>query len=412
MARTRNILTINFLMWLLMSVPTASAQVAGTSASNPQATLSASNPTAESVDEINNDDLKNFQPSVKEKVLRSWQYQFQLQEQPAFIVANSGGATSTLPNPNKWLQEHSITLTLSELFPKVTDLPDLVGAAYDMHHYNNPTDAIVRLNTDICQSKDKLKCLVRGGDFSAGNFFERLFSGASVTFSESQRDRFEQGMIVSLSTSQSWAFGYVINFNPASLFVTSANWAKVSTVLSKRHIDFGGVTGEEKNCIVTDSPVKDRTAIGECEELFARPRLYGSNQQSFWTSVAAVMIPSFKMQAQSQFDFLKQGGILVQSPLLQRTLKNLTFTWDLGRLLPGTSDKMAIEQIYYQTPKAQNGGEIKTGNVVQLRSGGPDMTVDSVENDSGTTVAACSWFLNNQKESARFPVATLKLVSE
>jgi uncharacterized protein YodC (DUF2158 family) len=406
-----NILTLSFSMWLLMSVPTASAQIAYTSVSN-LAPPGASNPTAENTDKIKNDDLKNFQPSIKEKLLRSWQYQFQLQEQPAFIVANSGGTSSTLPNPNKWLQEHSITLTLSELFPKVTNLPDLVGAAYDMHQYNNPTNAKLQLDSDICQSTDKLKCLVRGGDFSVGNFFERLFSGASVTFSESQRDEFQQGMIVPLSTSQGWAFGYVINFNPASLFVTSANWAKVNAVLSKRHIDLGDLTPEEKNCVMADGPVKDRNAIGECEGLFAKPRLYGSDRQSFWTGVAAVMIPSFKMQALSQFDFLKQGGVLVQSPLLQRTLKNFTFTWDLGRLLPATSDKLAIEQIYYQTPKSQNEGEIKTGNVVQLKSGGPNMTVDSVENDNGTTVAACSWFLNNQKENGQFPVATLKLVSQ
>ena len=219
MPTIRNILALSFSMWLLMSGPTASAQVTATSMSNSSSTPSASNSTAESTDEISSDDLKTFQPSVKEKILRSWQYQFQLQEQPAFIVASSGGTTSTLPNPNKWLQEHSITLTLSELFPKVTNLPDLVGAAYDMHHYNNPTNAKVQLGTDICQSQDKLKCLVRGGNFTAGNFFERLFSGASVTFSESQRDEFQQGMIVPLSTSQGWAFGYVINFNPASLFL-------------------------------------------------------------------------------------------------------------------------------------------------------------------------------------------------
>ena len=56
--------------------------------------------------------------------------------------------------------------------------------------------------------------------------------------------------------------------------------------------------------------------------------------------------------------------------------------------------------------------EIKAGNVVQLKSGGPEMTVNFVEDDAGTQVAACSWFLNNKKESSRFPVSTLKLVSE
>lgn len=404
MPTVRNILNLSFSILMLVSVPTASAQVADTSVSDPSATFSANAPTAGSTHEINNEDLKIFQLSRKEKVLRSWQYQFQLQEQPAFIVASSGGSTSTIPNPNKWLQEHSITLTLSELFPKVTNLADLVGAAYDRYHYEYPNTGKMTLGPDICKSADKLKCLVSGG-----NFFERLFSGASVTFSESQRDKFQQGMIVPLPTSQSWAFGYVINFNPASLFVTSANWTKLNKALSKKAIELGDETSGE-NCLVADK--NRRTVIDECERLFAKPRLYASDRQKdFWTSVAAVMIPSFKMQALSQFDFLKQGGILVQSPLLQRTLKNFTFTWDLGRLLPATSDKIAVEQIYYQTSK-ENDGEIKTGNVVQLKSGGPNMTVDSVENDSGTTVAACSWFLNNQRESGRFPTATLKLVSE
>jgi uncharacterized protein YodC (DUF2158 family) len=56
--------------------------------------------------------------------------------------------------------------------------------------------------------------------------------------------------------------------------------------------------------------------------------------------------------------------------------------------------------------------EIKTGSVVELKSGGPSMTVNFVENDGGTIVAACSWFINNKKESSRFPVASLKLLSE
>ena len=56
--------------------------------------------------------------------------------------------------------------------------------------------------------------------------------------------------------------------------------------------------------------------------------------------------------------------------------------------------------------------QIKAGDVVQLKSGGPEMTVNFVENSSGTEEAACSWFVNSKKESSRFPVSTLKLVSE
>ena len=51
--------------------------------------------------------------------------------------------------------------------------------------------------------------------------------------------------------------------------MTNSNWAKVNAVVSKRNIDLGDMTPEEKNCIVANSPSKDRNAIGECEGLFA-----------------------------------------------------------------------------------------------------------------------------------------------
>jgi uncharacterized protein YodC (DUF2158 family) len=50
---------------------------------------------------------------------------------------------------------------------------------------------------------------------------------------------------------------------------------------------------------------------------------------------------------------------------------------------------------------------IKVGDVVQLKSGGPKMTVNFVEEN----VAACTWFDKNKKESSRFPVAALKLAT-
>ena len=55
--------------------------------------------------------------------------------------------------------------------------------------------------------------------------------------------------------------------------------------------------------------------------------------------------------------------------------------------------------------------EIKKGDVVQLKSGGPEMTVNFVENSYGVQEAACSWFIKDKKESSRFPVETLKLVT-
>jgi len=55
--------------------------------------------------------------------------------------------------------------------------------------------------------------------------------------------------------------------------------------------------------------------------------------------------------------------------------------------------------------------EIKAGDVVQLKSGGPEMTVNFVENDGGGEVAACSWFIKDKRQDGRFAVTSLKLVS-
>jgi uncharacterized protein YodC (DUF2158 family) len=52
--------------------------------------------------------------------------------------------------------------------------------------------------------------------------------------------------------------------------------------------------------------------------------------------------------------------------------------------------------------------EFKAGDTVQLKSGGPIMTADWVANEYGTMSARCTWFIANKKESATFPVTSLK----
>lgn len=50
---------------------------------------------------------------------------------------------------------------------------------------------------------------------------------------------------------------------------------------------------------------------------------------------------------------------------------------------------------------------MKAGDIVQLRSGGPYMTVYSVGERIG-----CVWFIDNKPEYAAFAVETLKPVEE
>ena len=54
--------------------------------------------------------------------------------------------------------------------------------------------------------------------------------------------------------------------------------------------------------------------------------------------------------------------------------------------------------------------EIKAGDIVQLKSGGPKMTVSKIGNTLGGTVphAWCDWFESSKKVDSYFPLTSLK----
>ena len=58
--------------------------------------------------------------------------------------------------------------------------------------------------------------------------------------------------------------------------------------------------------------------------------------------------------------------------------------------------------------------EFKIGDVVQLKSGGPYMTVVSLNENSMTHTGQikCQWFEKNRPETCSFPAAALEQVDE
>jgi uncharacterized protein YodC (DUF2158 family) len=52
--------------------------------------------------------------------------------------------------------------------------------------------------------------------------------------------------------------------------------------------------------------------------------------------------------------------------------------------------------------------DIIAGETVQLKSGGPRMTVSEVKTWNGVFTAWCDWFEGNKKMSASFPVTSLR----
>lgn len=57
---------------------------------------------------------------------------------------------------------------------------------------------------------------------------------------------------------------------------------------------------------------------------------------------------------------------------------------------------------------------LKAGSIVQLKSGGPTMTVSWVEDQLGTLSAYCEWFVQDKapwkKDGAVFPLTSLRLL--
>ncbi len=49
----------------------------------------------------------------------------------------------------------------------------------------------------------------------------------------------------------------------------------------------------------------------------------------------------------------------------------------------------------------------KAGDVVCLRSGGPDMTVESTETTAADVSVTCVWFMDKSLYRASFPVSAL-----
>ena len=57
-------------------------------------------------------------------------------------------------------------------------------------------------------------------------------------------------------------------------------------------------------------------------------------------------------------------------------------------------------------------GEFKVGDIVQLKSGGPKMTIYKLETFDGAERANCQWFEGNKPMSSMFVLATLKPADE
>jgi len=263
-------------------------------------------------------------------------------------VVTANGTSEVIANPEKYLNQHTLSFQFSELFPNVSSLATVVAAIYN----SDPNNAkkTVRLDSQLCRGSSAIECLASGG-----KFWERFLSGVSGNVSLSERDEIQQGILLTnFPSSLHYGPAGEIDFDPASLFVTAASWKTAVASLKGITVE---TNREETDCFMkaataTDQSPKERQ---NCVNKFARPRFSASMEQGRWTRFGALLIPKFQFKAISQFDFIKNGGALVSEPGLQRSLKNYMFIWDLKRVIPSTADRVAALAAYrsYSMPKTQ-----------------------------------------------------------
>ena len=114
----------------------------------------------------------------------------------------------------------------------------------------------------------------------------------------------------------------------------------------------------------------EKARQNDCLKRFARPGFAAAIEQNTFSKIAATLIPKFQFKAASQFDFIKNGGVLISEPGLQRSLKSYSFTWDLKRTIASTSDRVAALKAYRSYSLPLPSGDVKDPKVCVTISNG------------------------------------------
>ncbi len=293
------------------------------------------------------EDLQPWVPEYKERFARAFQYQLGLQEQPGTATIQNGSAVQFIPNPEHYLVKHSLTFQFSELFPTSSDF---AGALKAVSYANS--DKVLNLR-NLCGGVTALACVA-----SSGPWWQRAISGVKIVFSLSERTRVVSSIVVPAGPFPSdYDKAGEIDFDPTQIFNLGSNWKDAATALAEvKH-----QRGDGNDCF-TGEPKKDYWPVHPevCVKRYGGFK-GGSRGREIFVGFLAVAVPKFTYLRQTQFDFLKNGGVLTPSPFPEPALNSYTFTWDLKRRIAPAKERAAVAEAmktYNAGPKTQNGTKL------------------------------------------------------
>lgn len=245
-----------------------------------------------------------YEGDLGRRIARGFEYDFQRVEQPTFFVTGTGALA---PNPEHYLNEHTLKFQFSEVFPNTATLATVLKNTCSL--FENASD---------CKEAKGIESLAR-----AGGWWRRGLSGVTVTGDLSERAALQQGIVVTNpSFSNHYQLTGGIDFDPTQLFINGTTWTKAIDPFKKTE-PFCRNTADKVACIRNLSMTRLKAD-------------YGSKHDTA-TSVLAAVVPTFSLKRVSQFDFVKNGGVLIPAPYLERAQTQLTLKWDLKKALPSTS---------------------------------------------------------------------------
>ncbi len=83
-----------------------------------------------------------------------------------------------------------------------------------------------------------------------------------------------------------------------------------------------------------------RNGAGDRWPVFEPARSIISSHPILGTKLLAIFIPSIPFKELSQFDFVKNNGVLVPSSFLDRPLSQVTFRWDLKKIISSPAARL------------------------------------------------------------------------
>lgn len=251
--------------------------------------------------------IKSLRLNIPARFARAFQYQYELNEQPGTLLVDieRDGETRTAQARNfqHYLQKHTFSLKLSELFP------DRLAMFKRGASYRNGDGVTARL---LCGNKPLITCLTKNG-----RWWQRFFMGITLEFSLSERPLVKDRLLViDEKFGKTYQPHGAFVFDPVKLFPNATNW--------KATLD--AVQGIDKPLALIAAP----------------DALQGKEPWKKWW---AFVVPKVEFKILSQFDFLKLDNVFIVPRFPERALNTWKFTWDLTRLIPDTQSRLDADAI-------------------------------------------------------------------